>query len=112
MNNLRMWKGSGKSGKKSHNKRFTATVVDVHSGDSVSVRKPNGSENIRLFMANIKAPRVANQMREGDLFGFEAKDFLRKCIIGKQVKVEIEYEKSFQVKFDPMDPEASMKDPV
>ena len=60
-----------------------ATVVDVHSGDSVSVCHQQGSQPQRLFLANIKAPRVANQTREADPLGFEAKDFLRKQIIGK-----------------------------
>jgi staphylococcal nuclease domain-containing protein 1 len=78
-------------------------VVDVFSGDSISVKEDNAKESTRMFLAHVKAPRVANQNRSGEPLGFEAKDHLRKLLIGKQVKVEVEYTRSRTIPLEQMD---------
>lgn len=61
MNNVRMWKNAQQPTKKrTGGKTFNATVVDVYSGDSISVKEDNAKESMRVFLAHVKAPRVAN----------------------------------------------------
>ena len=63
-------------------------MIEVHSGDSVSVLPLSGGDTIRLFFANIRAPAIGNS-KKGEVdkpWAFEAKEFLRKLLIGKFIK--------------------------
>jgi len=43
----------------------------------------------------LKAPNAGARDRKPDPYGFEAKEYLRKRTIGKEIKVLLEYEKKF-----------------
>src|SRR5690606_2502541 len=79
---------------------FTGKVIEVHSGDSLTVENPAKNEVVRLFLANIRAPATGNP-RSGEPdkpYAFESKDFVRKHAIGKKVKVQIEFSRKIKVK--------------
>ncbi|KAL9653653.1 hypothetical protein ABK040_009130 [Willaertia magna] len=91
---------------------FTARVVEVLSGDTVKILKPDGEEE-KISLSNIKAPKF-NVFQRGNAnkdnkekkdektlpetsenFGFEARDLLRSKVAGKDVQVRVDYRKSF-----------------
>ncbi len=96
-----LWKDPGLKGKDEEDKgergsKFTAHVIEVHSGDSLTVAKVGTEEERRVFMAGIRAPNMptpANPER-GQPYAWEAKEHLRKMLVGKQVEVELEYTKT------------------
>lgn len=71
---------------------YEATVVQVVSGDSLVVRGSDNKET-RVSLASIEAPR--SRASGSEPFAFEAKEFLRKSLIGKKVRVVVEYERTF-----------------
>jgi hypothetical protein len=40
-----------------HEDNFTGRVVEVHSGDSLTVERESDLEWVRIFLASIKAPK-------------------------------------------------------
>lgn len=73
--------------------KYSAYVIEVNSGDSITVIKEGGSEEIRLFLAGVKAPKLASNKGDfkGEPFSWEAKEHLRRLIIGKKVEVNVEH---------------------
>lgn len=65
-------------------------MIEVHSGDALSVLNNDTRETIRVLLASIKAPKYG---KVTEAFGFESKDFVRRHAIGRSVRVEVEYEK-------------------
>ena len=78
-------------------------VVEVHSGDSLSVERENDQKVQRVFLSSVKAPayvqpRVGKdgqeeKSRQSEPYGWESKEGLRKIAIGKKVSVEMEYDR-------------------
>jgi staphylococcal nuclease domain-containing protein 1 len=75
---------------------FTGKVVEVHSGDSLTVEKDSDFKLVKIFLASIKAPKLTQEVQEG--YGWESKESLRKLAIGKKVKAVVEYSKTIQTK--------------
>ncbi|CAD8162146.1 unnamed protein product [Paramecium pentaurelia] len=75
---------------------YTAKIIEVHSGDQLTVMNVNNRQQSRVLLASIKAPKYS--LKETQPFGYEAKEFVRKHAIGKIVKVEVEYEKKIKPK--------------
>ena len=78
---------------------FEAKVIEVHSGDSLTVLPLGSEEPKRIFLASIKAPAMAK--KEGDdhdPWAWESKEFVRKQIIGRKVKVEMEFKREIESK--------------
>lgn len=79
-------------------------VVEVISGDMVSIL-PNGtlynSEDalVKIGLASIRAPRVGNERigRPDEPYAYECKEKLRSMCVGKQVKVDVHYEREIPV---------------
>ncbi|KAI9226927.1 MAG: hypothetical protein DHS80DRAFT_32268 [Piptocephalis tieghemiana] len=73
-----------------------AIVTKVYSGDSVDLLpissdgKENGTER-RVFLSSIRSPRVKDPLEAP--FVEEAKEFLRKRLIGQKVQVRTDYHK-------------------
>ncbi|CAI2334758.1 unnamed protein product [Caenorhabditis sp. 36 PRJEB53466] len=100
---LRLWKSyqpttTGVSGDR---KTFTAKVTEVVLSDALVVQKDDGSE-VKVYLSSIRLPRetgedktpaVGRQFRPlYDIpFMFQAREFLRKRILGKKVQVQIDY---------------------
>ncbi|XP_075230128.1 staphylococcal nuclease domain-containing protein 1 [Lycorma delicatula] len=85
-------------------KEYQATVVEVSNGDALIVKLANGSHE-KVFLSSIRPPRLAGEEnKEGapprqktprplyDIpWMFEAREFLRKKLIGKKVNVVVDY---------------------
>lgn len=70
---------------------FEAKVLAVHSGDTLTIEVPGGQE-LRVNFTNLKARAIGNASKDEDPqpWAFEAKDYLRKKLIGKTVVVKID----------------------
>ncbi|EOA15199.1 hypothetical protein CARUB_v10028588mg [Capsella rubella] len=100
-NRVKMWANyvpPASNSKAIHDQNFTGTVVEVVSGDCLVVADdsiPFGSPMAerRVCLSSIRAPKMGNPRREEKPapYAREAKDFLIKKLIGKQVIVQMEY---------------------
>lgn len=71
-------------------KRFTGMVQEVVSGDCVVV-KPTGAAARRIYLASVRAPRLTGRSGKDEPWAREAKEFLRKALIGRVVTVVVDY---------------------
>ncbi|CAH0577989.1 unnamed protein product [Chrysodeixis includens] len=86
-------------------KEFTATVMEVVNGDALVVKMPNNTQK-KIFLASIRPPREKNSPDEEgknsprpkgfkplyDIpWMYEAREFLRKKVVGKKVNVTVDY---------------------
>ena len=71
-----------------------AKCFAVNSGDSITVVNDK-AEQIRIFLANLKAPNLAkpNSSEQDEPWAFQAKEFLRKILVGRVIKCEYAYSK-------------------
>ncbi|PKA54817.1 hypothetical protein AXF42_Ash000652 [Apostasia shenzhenica] len=81
-----------------HDQSFTGKVVEVVSGDCIIVADdslPYGSPMAerRVNLSSIRCPKMGNPRRDEKpaKYAREARDFLRTSLIGRQVKVSMEY---------------------
>ncbi|KAI5123940.1 hypothetical protein M0805_006355 [Coniferiporia weirii] len=68
---------------------FDAIVVRVWSADQVSVVPKDGKKERRIQLSSTRAPRAADPKQA--FYAIEAREFLRKKLIGKTVKVHIDF---------------------
>uniref|UniRef100_A0A1B0FKP8 Staphylococcal nuclease domain-containing protein 1 n=1 Tax=Glossina morsitans morsitans TaxID=37546 RepID=A0A1B0FKP8_GLOMM len=91
-------------------KDFTGTVVEVFNGDAINVKLPNGLIK-KVFFSSIRIPRDTRSVVVADgeevvkapprgknyrplyeiPFMFEAREFLRKKLVGKKVQCVLDY---------------------
>ncbi|KAG0376239.1 hypothetical protein BGX24_008049 [Mortierella sp. AD032] len=90
---VRLWQAHVEKSKGKDNE-FDATVARIMTGDTVIVRNAKGQER-KIRLSNIKAPMRLAQQKGVEIasFDWEAKEFLRKRLIGKNVHVTIDYVK-------------------
>lgn len=90
---LCLWQNEKKERKES--KTFQAKVVFIFSGDTIIVKDGDDVER-RICLSSVRAPRLGNSRRgEKDApFANDAKEYLRKKLIGKKVKVVVDYVRS------------------
>jgi staphylococcal nuclease domain-containing protein 1 len=75
-------------------KDFQATVVDVRSGSRLTV-EADDLTSFDVFFSSVIAPKLnPKSPKEDEPCGFEAREFLRKKLIGKKVRVAFDYEKA------------------
>lgn len=72
---------------------FQGRVVEVMSGDTLIVADQTGTQR-RVSLSSLRCPRMG---KEPEAYAAEAKELLRKTLIGKKVKVEPEYKRTFAV---------------
>ena len=72
---------------------FTGRVVEVHSGDTLTVEDAKTGEATRVSLASIRVPfgGTRDGAKKPEPFSFEARDTLRQLTIGKQVSVSVDY---------------------
>merc|ERR1719412_1214151 len=96
---LRQWKHyEGPTGPviSARDKEFTGKVVEIVNGDAIMVKK-NKTETKKIFLASIRPPPRPEGMDNKikplyDIpFMFEAREFLRKKLIGQNVHVIVDY---------------------
>ncbi|CAB3225154.1 unnamed protein product [Arctia plantaginis] len=86
-------------------KEYTATVMEVINGDALVVKMPNNTQK-KIFLASIRPPREKNSPDEEGKTSprpkgfkplydipwmYEAREFLRKKLVGKKVNVTVDY---------------------
>lgn len=76
-------------------------MVEVHSGDSVTLIQEDSTIERKVFFASVKAPGFGNQSTDSEPWGFEAREFVRKVTVGKKVKVNMEFKREIEVKNGP-----------
>jgi staphylococcal nuclease domain-containing protein 1 len=84
---------------------YQATVVQIVSGDMIVVKDAAGAEH-KVAFASVSAPRALRG--EPEKFAFEAKEFLRKSLILKQVTVVPEYTRALKTATPEEKPEQRM----
>ncbi|CAA3023629.1 staphylococcal nuclease domain-containing 1-like [Olea europaea subsp. europaea] len=106
-NRLRMWTNyvpPATNSKAIHDQNFTGKVIEVASGDCIVVADdslPFGdpSAERRVNLSSIRCPKMGNPRRDEKPapYAREAKEFLRNCLIGRQVQVSMEYSRKVSV---------------
>mmetsp|Transcript_36162 Transcript_36162/g.91251 ORF Transcript_36162/g.91251 Transcript_36162/m.91251 type:complete len:949 (-) Transcript_36162:968-3814(-) len=72
---------------------YKGKVSEVVSGDILVVKDPNGAEQ-RFSLASIRAPRLGRREEKPEPYAIEAKEFMRKTLIGRTVNVKMEYNRT------------------
>lgn len=81
---------------------FHARVVQIVSGDVLVVEKEDEQKSeLRVMLSSIRAPKLApravepgKEAKKAEPLAAEAKEFLRKRLIGKKVNVSVDYVRS------------------
>lgn len=76
---------------------FVGRVNEVASGDTLVIKDVNAGVERRVQLSSIRAPRVGIRDRAPEPYGNEAREFLRKRLIGKEVNVKMEYTRKVQL---------------
>lgn len=102
--NLRMWKDY-KPQIKTNSEAFDAKVIEIINGDALIVQNLDTNETKKIFLASVRPPpRPQEGKVERVLYDvpymFEAREFLRKRLIQKKVKVRIDYVQPKRDNFD------------
>lgn len=85
-------------------KSFTAKVSQVVSGDTLLVQDGDGNSK-RVSLASVQAPRLGVRGSPDAPWSVDAKEFLRKRVVGKKVKVNVEYTRSLPPRVPGGEPE-------
>eukprot|EP00871_Galdieria_phlegrea_P002519 jgi/Galph1/3268/GphlegSOOS_G1912.1 len=73
---------------------FTAKVIEIVAADTIVVKPEGSKETRRLSFSSLKGPRMGKSREMDTMVAFEAREFLRKLILGKLAKVEMDYNES------------------
>ncbi|QQP49058.1 Staphylococcal nuclease domaincontaining protein 1like, partial [Caligus rogercresseyi] len=72
-------------------KEFTGKVVEIVNGDAIMIKKSK-TETKKIHLASIRPPKPKSFRPLYDIpYMFEAREFLRKKLIGQTVKVTVDY---------------------
>ncbi|KAI0675045.1 transcription factor [Trametes maxima] len=82
-------KSNGTTTSNGSSRAFEATVVRVWSADQISVVDRDTSKERRLQLSSTRGPRVSDPKQA--FYAQEAREFLRKRLIGKHVKVHVDF---------------------
>lgn len=94
-----MWKDFKQAEEKKQQKAsttdFVGRVIEIHSGDSLTVERESDFTPIRVYLATVKAPVLMKKPgEEPDPWAWDSKEFLRKTTIGKKVRVIMEFSRT------------------
>ncbi|GFH12962.1 ribonuclease [Haematococcus lacustris] len=70
---------------------FHGKVVEVVSGDCLVIKDMTSGVERRVQLSSLRAPRMGTRERGPDPWATDAKEFLRKKLIGREVDVKMEY---------------------
>jgi len=71
--------------------RFSGTVVEVTSGDCLTVLDSREIVERRVHLSSVRAPRMGSRAREAEDWATEAKEFLGRLVLAKPAHVQMEY---------------------
>ncbi|XP_055929068.1 staphylococcal nuclease domain-containing protein 1-like [Argiope bruennichi] len=107
---VRIWKDYTPSGPviEAKEKEFQGKVVEVINADAMVVKLADGSTK-KIFLASIRPPRMPENAPDSGKprtrvlyeipYMFEAREFLRKKLIGKKVNVTVDYKQPANLTF-------------
>jgi len=75
-------------------REFGGRVVEVLSGDTLVVAVPRGAglpEERRLSLSSVRAPLMGRRDEKEAPFAWDAKDWLRRALVGRDVVVSVDY---------------------
>ncbi|KAI0344602.1 transcription factor [Trametopsis cervina] len=78
--------------------KFDGIVVRVWSGDQISIAERDTNKERRVQLSSTRAPKVSDPKQAH--YAQEAREFLRKKLIGKHVKVQIDFIRPKEGEFD------------
>ncbi|GLB37511.1 putative tudor domain containing protein [Lyophyllum shimeji] len=81
-----------------HAKTFDATVIRVWSGDQISVVEKDSGKERKLQLSSTRGPKLSDPKQA--FYAQEAREFLRKKLIGKHVKVHIDFVRPREGEFE------------
>jgi endonuclease YncB( thermonuclease family) len=98
----RIWKdfkpAEEKKQQKPSTSDFMGRVIEVHSGDSLSVERDGDFKQFRIYLATVKAPILQKKPgEEPDPWAWDSKEALRKAVIGKKVRVIMEFSRTVKL---------------
>mmetsp|Transcript_6774 Transcript_6774/g.14968 ORF Transcript_6774/g.14968 Transcript_6774/m.14968 type:complete len:971 (+) Transcript_6774:79-2991(+) len=70
---------------------FNGKVVEIVSGDCLVIKDSASGVERRVQLSSLRAPRMSTRDRPADPWATDAKEFLRKRLIGREVEVKMEY---------------------
>lgn len=89
---VRIWKsGVPKPLASGSDSSFTAVVRQVLSGNQLKVQREGKAEQDTVYLSSIDAPRMGSRDSPDAPFAFEAREFVRKRVIGRKVKCSLDY---------------------
>jgi len=70
-------------------------VVEVRSGDTLGIQRAGSNAVLTVSLSSIRCPRLGNKQREeaDQPWAVEAKEFVRKELIGQTVTVKVDYQR-------------------
>ncbi|GBL80625.1 Nuclease domain-containing protein 1 [Araneus ventricosus] len=107
---VRIWKDYAPSGPviEAKEKEFQGKVIEVINADAMVVKLADGSTK-KIFLASIRPPRMPENNPDSGKprtrvlyevpYMFEAREFLRKKLIGKKVNVTVDYKQPANLTF-------------
>ncbi len=80
--------------------QFDGVVTRIITAESIMVKPSfsSGGEPVRIFLASVRQPPAREQQLAG--YGAEAREYLRKKLVGKHVRVRVDYVKPRDGDFD------------
>ncbi|KAL0956527.1 hypothetical protein HGRIS_002668 [Hohenbuehelia grisea] len=81
-----------------NSRNFDATVIRIWSGDQISVVEKDSNKERRLQLSSTRGPKASDPKQA--YYALEAREFLRKKLIGKHVKVTIDFVRPREGEFD------------
>jgi len=103
---LRIWKDFVSKDKNlGPDSNFTGQVVRIISGDMIVVQNPLNGKEKKVTLSSIRKPpqdkpQATGRNAQESGYAYEAKEFLRKKLIGKSVHVKVDYIKEAQDNYE------------
>ncbi|OUM69319.1 hypothetical protein PIROE2DRAFT_67984 [Piromyces sp. E2] len=103
---LRIWKNFVSKDKNfGPDSNFTGQVIRIISGDMIVVQNPLNGKEKKISLSSIRKPpqdkpQATGRNAQESGYAYEAKEFLRKKLIGKNVHVKVDYIKEAQENFE------------
>ncbi|KAL4074142.1 hypothetical protein J3A83DRAFT_4400199 [Scleroderma citrinum] len=79
-------------------KSFEGTVIRIWSGDQISVIEKDSGKEHRLQLSSTRGPKLSDPKQA--FYAHEAREFLRKRLIGKSVRVTVDFIRPREGEFD------------
>lgn len=77
---------------------FEGKILEVFSGDSFLAEDEKGNKR-KMYLSSTKAPLCDNRdLSKSEPWAMEAKEYMRKKLVGKKMQVDVDYRKNVQAR--------------